>query len=489
MQSSSESGKMKEGKKIGVWFRNDLRLHDHQPILEAISRADSVIPIFCFDPRTFSTTTYGTAKTGYFRAKFLLESVQALRDKLRSKGAELIILQGKPEEEIINLATAIGLNQLLAYKEVASEEIHISDLVEEKLWKLKIPVDLFLGNTLFNKEDLPFPIKDVPDTFSIFKKRVDRDSHVRSCFEEPLTIPYSEKIEPGELPDLEFFGFTKREPDSRAVLEFHGGEPAGLERLHEYIWEKELIKTYKTTRNGLLGADYSSKLSAWLSLGCLSPRKVYEQIKAFENNRVSNGSTQGLFYELLWRDYFRFVFKKFGNRLFHEEGLRTEAPPADADTASAYFQKWKDGQTGIPFIDANMRELSATGFMSNRGRQVVASFLIYECKVPWTMGAAWFEEILIDYNAATTWGNWAFIAGVGNDPKGFQPLNVIKQAYDFDSKGEYVKYWIPELQNLPSYLVHQPYVMTADQQKLYGLEPGNNYPAPMVVFKKYEKQY
>lgn len=480
---------MKNGKKIGVWFRNDLRLHDHQPILEALNRAEFVVPIFCFDTRNFTETSYGTAKTGFFRARFLLESVKALRLKLQSKGADLIILIGKPEEEIVSLAGTLGLHQIVAYKEVAAEEVRISDLVEEKLWKLKISMDLFLGNTLFNKEDLPFPIKDVPDTFSIFKKRVERDSHVRSCLTEPEIIPYPENIMANEIPTLQDLGINDQIIDCRGVLDFKGGEAAGLGRLHEYIWEKELIKNYKNTRNGMLGADYSSKLSAWLSLGCLSPRKVYEQIKAFESDRVSNGSTQGLFYELLWRDYFRFVFKKYGSRLFNYEGLKTEGPEYREHTESDFFLRWKTGQTGIPFIDANMRELSATGFMSNRGRQVVASFLVYDCKVRWTFGAAWFEEKLIDYNAATTWGNWAFIAGVGNDPKEVHSLNVIKQAFDYDAKGEYVKYWIPELQNLPTYLIHQPHLMTDDQQKLYGLQIGNNYPVPLVEFKKFEKQY
>lgn len=480
---------MKEGKKIGVWFRNDLRLHDHQPILEALNRSETVIPFYCFDPSYFTETVFGTAKTGYFRAKFLLESVAALRARLRTKGADLIILQGKPEEEIVRLAGELGISQVFAYKEVATEEVRISDLVEEKLWKLKISLDLFLGNTLFNKEDLPFPIKDVPDTFSVFKKRVERDSHVRACFIEPEIIPYIAGIDSGTIPTLEGLGFVPRAEDSRAVLAFTGGEQAGLNRLHEYIWEKELIRNYKNTRNGLLGADYSSKLSAWLSMGCLSPRKVYEQIKAFETDRVSNGSTQGLFYELLWRDYFRFVFKKYGNRLFNEEGLKVAAPEHDALTEDEFYKKWKNGQTGIPFIDANMRELQATGYLSNRGRQVVASFLVYDCRVRWTLGAAWFEDKLVDYSAATTWGNWAFIAGVGNDPKEVQSLNIIKQAHDYDPKGEYVKYWLPELQSLPACFVHQPELMASDQQKLYGVEIGNNYPRPIVKFNKFEKQY
>lgn len=479
---------MKEGKKIGVWFRNDLRIHDHQPLIEALNRAQKVIPIYCFDPRAYTAAEGGTSRTGPYRAGFLLQSVQALKEELQSKGADLVILKGSPEEELVRFTVANGISQVLAFKEVTAEEIGISDLVEEKLWKHKVSMDFFLGNTLFNKEDLPFPVKDIPDTFAVFKKRIERDSHVRACFDAPATIPFPEDLQAGTVPTLEELGFTEPKADNRAVLEFKGGEKAGLERLHEYIWEKELIKNYKNTRNGLLGADYSSKLSPWLSLGCLSPRKVYHEIKAYELGKISNGSTQGLFYEILWRDYFRFVFKKYGSSLFMEAGIKGAMPPRNESTETDFFNRWKNGLTGIPFIDANMRELSASGFMSNRGRQVVASFLIYDCKVRWTLGAAWFEELLIDYNPATNWGNWAFTAGVGNDPKSNLRMNIIKQATDFDSKGEFVKYWIPELKSLPSFLIHQPWNMSPEQEQEYGIKVGNNYPFPMVSLNKFQKE-
>ncbi len=479
---------MKEGRRIGVWFRNDLRIHDHQPLVEALNRAPCVIPIYCFDPRTYTVSEGGTSRTGSFRADFLLQSVQALKDLLNSKGADLVVLRGNPEEELVRFAVENDISQVYAFKEVTAEEIRISDLVEEKLWKHKVSMDFFLGNTLYNKEDLPFPVKDIPDTFQVFKKRIERDSHVRPCFEPPEFIPFPEQLHTGTIPALEELGFEQPLADSRAVLKFKGGERAGLDRLHEYIWEKELIKNYKNTRNGLLGADYSSKLSPWLSLGCLSPRKVYHEIKAYERGKVSNASTQGLFYEILWRDYFRFVFKKYGSSLFYEAGIKGVMPMREEATETEFLHKWKNGLTGIPFIDANMRELSASGFMSNRGRQVVASFLIYDCKVRWTLGAAWFEELLIDYNPATNWGNWAFTAGVGNDPKSNARMNIIKQAADFDSKGEYVKYWIPELKTLPSSFIHQPWIMSEEEQKLYGIKIGNNYPFPMVEIDKFQKQ-
>jgi deoxyribodipyrimidine photo-lyase len=237
----------------------------------------------------------------------------------------------------------------------------------------------------------------------------------------------------------------------------------------------------------LIGADYPSKFSAALSFGCISPRKVYWEIKKYEEERIENDSTYWLYFELLWRDYFRFMFKKYGNAMFREDGIRKVKRTNIAVNEDELFEKWKDGKTGVPFIDANMLELKHTGFMSNRGRQNVASFLINDLHVTWTKGAAYFEEMLIDYNPASNWGNWSYLAGVGNDPREERYFNVVKQAYDYDSKAEYVKLWIPILENLPNNLIHQPYIMNEELQKKYNFILGKDYPMANVKFKKFEK--
>jgi len=466
-------------KTIMVWFRNDLRLHDHQPLVEACQKAQFVIPVFCFDPRSFTKTEFGTFKTGFFRAKFLLESVLDLRKSLQSLGSELLIRTGHPECVLPELAQKYGVQKVFGFKEVATEEIQLSDLVEEKLWKLGIPLHLYLGNTLFNKEDLPFPIKDIPDVFTNFRKRVERDSFVRECFESPQKIPVPLDIEWGKMPSIHDFNLDEKPFDPRSVMDFKGGESNGLSRLEEYIWISQSIKKYKQSRNGLLGKDYSSKLSSWLSLGCLSPRKVYLEIKRFEKEKGENESTYWLILELLWRDYFRFVFKKYGSKLFLEKGIKGFAPEVQVSSQEEKFLKWKQGQTGIPFIDANMRELNLTGFMSNRGRQNVASYLVHNLKVRWTLGAAYFEENLVDYNPANNWGNWAYIAGVGNDPRDQRCFNIDKQAHDYDPKGDYIREWIPELKSLPIELIHNPGMMTKEQQDFYKIELGRDYPYPI----------
>lgn len=428
-------------KLILVWFRKDLRIHDNEMLLEATRKGDAILPVYCFDPRHYGNTPFPARKTGYFRAKFIHESVADLKKSLQALGGDLITVQGKPEEEIPKLVAQYGVTEVFHHREVASEETLVSERVEAALWKQQINLKHFIGHTLYHKEHLPFPVKDIPDVFTNFRKKVERESVVRPCFDQPESIKIPSNLLSNDLPSLNDLGYTETVPtDPRSVLHFVGGETEGLKRMQAYFWEHDALKSYKETRNGLLGANYSSKFSPWIALGCLSPREVYWEVKKYEQERIANESTYWLIFELLWRDYFRFMFKKHGNKFFQKAGFKGQAP-AEAPNQEELFEKWKTGQTGVPFVDANMQELNATGFMSNRGRQNVASYLVKDLKVNWTWGAAYFEEKLIDYCPANNWGNWAYVAGVGNDPREDRYFNIAKQAQTYDPKGDYVKVW------------------------------------------------
>ena len=452
------------GKTILVWFRKDLRIHDNEILTEAVRKGGSIIPVYCFDPRQFELTSFNTSKTGLIRAKFLLESVADLRNSFQAAGGDLIIRIGKPESIIPELVVKYKVDEVYHHREVASEETGVSTLVENALWKLKINLKHFIGHTLYHKEELPFPINAIPDVFTNFRKKVERDSSVRNCFKAPGAMKFPENMDTGELPELSELGFTEPEFfDDRSVMKFKGGETEALKRLQDYFWNSNSVKTYKQTRNGLIGADYSSKFSAWIALGCLSPREVYWEIKKYEQLHGDSDSTYSLFLELLWRDYFRYMFKKYGNKFFQKAGFKGVAPD-EGENQDEFFELWKDAKTGIPFIDANMRELNSTGFMSNRGRQNVASFLVKDLKVNWMWGAAYFEEKLIDYCPANNWGNWAYIAGVGNDPRQYRHFNVLKQAMDYDPQGDYIRLWIPELAAINVAQIHQPWKLTETER-------------------------
>jgi len=232
-----------------------------------------------------------------------------------------------------------------------------------------------------------------------------------------------------------------------------------MKRLHHYFFESEQLSKYKYTRNGLIGPDYSSKFSPWLANGSISPRQIYYQVKKYEDEVKSNVSTYWLVFELIWRDFFTYVLLKYGNKLFYKGSINGESPEID-DPNGIKLEAWKRAQTGIPFIDANMKELNETGFMSNRGRQNVASYLIKDLKVDWRKGAAYFEEKLIDYDVASNWGNWSYVAGIGNDPREGRYFNIMTQADRYDKKGDYVKLWLTELSAVESENIHTPWLLT-----------------------------
>lgn len=467
-------------KNILVWFRKDLRIHDNEILLEAVRRSKFVVPVYCFDPRQFETTIYQTKKTGEIRAKFLIDSIIDLKCSLQKLGGDLIVKIGKPEDILPELVTKYQVSEVYHHREVASEETRVSADVETVLWRLKINLKHFIGHTLYHKEDLPFPIKDIPDVFTSFRKKIERDSNVRPCFETPSQIQVPPEMESGTIPELKDLGYSfVPQQDERGVMQFLGGETEGLKRMYYYFWDSDGIKSYKQTRNGMIGADYSSKFSPWLSLGCLSSREVYWEVKKYEKERVANDSTYWLCFELLWRDYFRFMFKKHGNKFFQKAGFKGVAPE-ETENQQELFEHWKNATTGIPFIDANMRELNATGFMSNRGRQNVASFLVKDLKVNWLWGAAYFEEKLIDYCPASDWGNWAYVAGVGNDPREFRHFNILKQANEYDPLGEYVRLWLPELSELKAEQIHQPWKLSTSELKALHVDLGNSYPKPII---------
>lgn len=467
---------------ILIWYRNDLRLHDHEPFAEALKRNLQIVPVYCFDPGQFGKTAFGFPKTGKFRAQFLLESVVNLRSSLQALGSDLVVRVGKPEEILLQLAKQSRAKALYFSKEVTSEELCVESAVTKAMKSLEVEVKSFWGATLFHPEDLPFPMERLPEVFTDFRKQVEAGSTLVPVFTIPTKLPGLPNLDAGTMPTLEALGLSSPVKDERAVMVFRGGEQAGMARLQEYFWQKSLLKSYKTTRNGMLGADYSSKFSPWLALGCLSPRYIVEQVKAYEMQRIKNDSTYWLVFELLWRDYFRFIAQKHGKKLFRPSGLRGVEIPWQQDWKR--FELWCAGKTGYPLIDANMQELAATGFMSNRGRQNVASFLTKNLGIDWRMGAEWFESLLIDYDVASNWGNWNYSAGVGNDARGFRYFNILKQAQDYDPDGSYVQHWLPALADVPAKKVHEPWKLLSIEQQRFGVQLGVDYPHPVVDLAK-----
>lgn len=421
-----------------VWFKTDLRLRDNETLMKAVRSGNQIIPVYIFDERHYGKTSRGFEKTGAFRLKFLLESLQNLDDNLRACGSGLLVHRGLPEDILPQLAKKYGVKKVYAKKEVGTEEKDTEQRVITALFKAGCELEISSTSTLYHADDLPFSVRDIPEVFTKFRKKVEKESRIREELPAPEKI-LSPQIPGLLLPEPEKFGLPTPEGDRRG-MRFTGGETAAWERLNYYFYESRKLAEYKETRNGLVGADYSTKFSPFLALGCISARSVYSEVRKFEKMYGATKDSYWLVFELLWRDYFRFIMKKHGKKFFLKGGLKGAAPTYPPHRPEA-LERWINGETGEPFIDANMRELAATGFMSNRGRQNVASYLCHHLKIDWRYGAAYFEQQLIDYDVSSNWGNWAYLAGVGNDPREERVFNPQKQAADYDPKQEYRNLW------------------------------------------------
>ncbi|MFN4951332.1 MAG: DASH family cryptochrome [Flavobacteriales bacterium] len=409
-----------------VWFTEDLRVDDNETLLKAIEENEEVLPIY-FLPDN-SLEQLDIPRIGNTRMTFIKESLNNLRAQLQQIGGDLLVIEGAAETQIASLCKLYNIRKVYTKKQVGSEEKTAQQSVKQQLLGLGIDFETYSTSTLFHPDDLPFSVRDIPMLFTKFRKLAEKESVVREPFDAPHQIT---------CPTIESTPFTSETSSHAAWL--HGGEIEAQKRMRHFIWDSQAIRTYKETRDQLAGLDFSSKFSSWLSQGCISPRRIYSEIKRFEREVVANESTYWVIFELLWRDFFRFSFKKYPNAYFQLHGLGQQARYTDFD--STKFEAWTHGKTSEALINAGMNELRETGFVSNRMRQILASYWVFGMQQDWRYGAAWFEYCLVDYDVASNWGNWAYIAGVGNDNRGGREFNVEKQALLYDKDGSYRALW------------------------------------------------
>jgi deoxyribodipyrimidine photo-lyase len=435
------------------WFKNDLRIDDN-PALVAAARADRLLCVYVVDARHDDRSSYGPPRLGPHRRGFLSQALTDLRQRLTAIGGQLCVIAGQPDQVLPLLAANTNADTIHTTAEFAPEERADVTSVANALHSTALHTHE--GGGLYEQSALPFELADLPRVFTVFRKAVEADAVIGAPVDAPSQLPPSPALgnEPDALPDIIQW------PDTPTL--FTGGETPGLARLNHYVWSSQAVAHYKQTRNQLLGTDFSSKFSPWLARGCLSPRRIMADIARFEQAVTANESTYWLGFELQWREFFRWVLSLHGARLFQLGGLlKRDDRPADRDPER--IAAWQEGRTGMPFIDANMRELAATGYMSNRGRQNAASFLARDLGQDWRVGAAWFETQLVDYDVASNWGNWANIAGVGTDKRD-RGFNILAQAQRHDPDAAYISEWLPELAAIPANQRQAPFFMNAGQR-------------------------
>lgn len=476
------------------WFRNDLRLVDQPSFKTACSQATRLLPVYIHNSDQVAPTRWGFERLGPHRKQTLHSALQALKVQLRQQQSDLLEYVGAPCQTLIALAKQVGADTIFCEEIAAPEE-------QQQVLRLRqagLAVNTLWHSSLLAPQDLPFAIEQLPLVFTEFRLAVEKANvMVRPPEAAPAVVPPlpdgflhsrttnrdGTALSPFEvlgscasldslhsLDSLDSLESTESltQPDARSSLTFvaandFAGTSGGLRHAQQYF-ERKLAHSYKATRNQLSGLDYSTKFSVWLASGALSARMLYKQLQDFEAEHGANDGSYWIWFELLWRDYFRFLHLRFGAQLYRRSGLRQ---PAASEQTGQYrakaefsegitqaggaviatpaqaeqFNRWCMGDCGEPFIDAGMRELKQTGYLSNRLRQVTASYLIHTLKLDWRAGAAWFESQLIDYDVYSNQGNWLYIAGLGTDPRGGRAMRTDKQAHEYDRDTTYRKQW------------------------------------------------
>ncbi|AZI26478.1 DASH family cryptochrome [Pedobacter sp. G11] len=447
-----------------VWFKNDLRLHDNEALVMAQQECADLVFCYCIEKNGFEKLALGFRKADIIRFKFLKQAVFDLRKNLTSLGAHLIIGEASALKTIPELVKQYGITDVYAEEEYASEELNLVRSVTDVLPTTTF--HFYWGKTLYHKDDIPFDIQNIPLTSKAYRIPASKESTPRKTFDIPTTLNAVKQVKTHRFPAYSMYGFSKNEYE-KAKPFVAGGETEALKRLEYYTFKSELLTGYRWSRNQSDGLDYSSKFSPYLALGCISAREIYEKVMAYEAKVKKNQSTWWLVFELVWRDYFTFKAMRFGNRIFQSKGYKNKNPDWENDPVK--FEKWCNGTTGIPFVDAHMRQLNQTGYMSNRGRVNCSSYLVHDLKVDWTWGAAYFESKLIDYDVTSNWMNWHMQA--------FEIwyTNPVHQSNKYKAQ-EFIRKWIPELAKNNDVEVLIPWTFDIPA-----------YPKPIDVYQKWSR--
>ena len=419
-----------------VWFRNNLRVEDNSSLTNAINSSDKIIGFINIDPRNFISTKYGFKKTEKFRVKFFLESVKELKSQLEKLNISLIITHDYLDKSIPQIIKQYEIEKVFLQTEWTRDE-----LLEESYFPKDIDLVKDFDQFLYSPNDVKTLYDNIPRGFSNFRKKCEKYLSVDNILPIPKPLNNDNKIATEyTVPSLSDLGFDLFEVHRDSVFKFNGGEINGKKRIDDYFFNTKNVSNYKSTRNGLIGENYSSKFSPWLANGSVSVKYIYSKLKKYESEVDKNDSTYWLYFELIWRDFFKYVSMQHKDKFFSRDGIYGDNKEWSTDME--ILSNWINGKTNEPFVNANMIELLETGFMSNRGRQNVANYLTKELKIDWRIGAEYFESMLIDYDVHSNYGNWLYNAGIGNDSMPFRKFNPKLQSERYDPNKLYEKTWL-----------------------------------------------
>jgi deoxyribodipyrimidine photo-lyase len=442
-----------------VWFTRDLRVHDHPALRAALERCGQVVAVFCFDDRLLG----GRHASGP-RTQFMLECLADLDERL---DGSLVFRRGAPERELPALA-----------REVGARELHHSadsgPFARRRLERLRralrdAGVDCHAHPGLHAVDDLEALLTQAGKPYTVFSPfyRSWQREPRRSALGRPRTFgSLPAGVRKGRLPSLSRLGLEQEVDDP-----LPGGEGPARERLSRFL--REGVHDYADNHDAL-GRDKTSRLSPYLHFGCLSPREIEERLPGGEGAEAFRR-------QLCWRDFYHHVLLHFPRNARSEFQARYRGS-ISWSRAERAFEAWCRGRTGYPLVDAGMRQLQREGWMHNRTRLVVGSFLTKDLGIDWRWGERWFMRLLIDGDEANNNGNWQWIASVGVDPQPFfrRIYNPARHMERFDPRGDYVRRYVPELRDVPDEYLREPWTMPLEVQNSCGCVIGEDYPEPIV---------
>jgi len=445
-----------------VWFRRDLRLADNPALAAALAGAELVVPVFCFDDRLI----HGRHSSGA-RTQFMLESLADLDQALREAGSGLVIRRGDPAAELTALAREVGADTIHASVD-AGPFARGRDRSTQRTLRAA-GIDLRGHPGVFIVDDLSAIRTGNGGPYTVFTPfyRSWLRAPRRPVSQAPRAMPpLPGSLRRGALPTLSELGLS-----SQVRSPAHGGTQAAVIAADRFL--ESLVAGYESGRDDL-GDERASRLSPYLHFGCISPR-------ALEAALGDGDGAQAFRRQLCWRDFYAHVLRSFPANATAEHQQRYRGTIGWNDD-ERLFDAWCEGRTGYPLVDAAMRQLREEGWMHNRARLVVGSFLTKDLGIDWRAGERHFMEMLIDGDEASNNGNWQWIASVGVDP---QPVvrrifNPARQQQRFDPQGIYVRRYVPELRNVPDGQLAEPWTMAPELQRSAGCVIGSDYPQPIV---------
>jgi deoxyribodipyrimidine photo-lyase len=467
-----------------VWFRRDLRLHDQPALTAACQECDDVIPLFVFDEPLLQAHQFGSACV-----TFMLGCLEELASSLAGRGIMMQWRRGEPVEQVVQTATAWKADVVYWNRDYEPRAIERDRLVQQRLGKLGVAVRTFKDHVVFEASEVRGATGEPLQRYSAYRARWWNRWHAMTPAVQPIPGPLAAK-KTAPLP-------TSRPLPSASELGYDPvvpwitpGEQNAMKRLRSFTGGP--IHSYTQGRN-LPAVDGSAKLSPHFRFGTLSPRMaIHAALQALtKGGRVSRPDVLTWVDELIWREFFQQVLASFPH--VAEGPFRNAAVPPSRKAGQErnfLFQAWCNGQTGYPIVDAGMRQLNQTGWMHNRVRMVVASFLIKDLRIDWQSGERYFLQHLLDADMAANNGNWQWCASTGTDAmRGYRIFNPALQSKKFDPDGAYIHRYVPELAGVSAKRIHEPHLMTADEQERAGCRIGTDYPSPVVDHQLARQEY